>query len=224
MGNVSIQINGGFQCSDSDSSSVILNDEHTHLSLHIHVNQTAKRQWKVLCHTTARDIQATSSAKRKYSVSTTITHSSVLRLSSTHILSSSHLQQSPTVETRYIHRAKLTSLRSPPISHLPPVMSREAYAPPTLQPSSSNPNTTTNNTTDVSGPSTPYTCGDCGLDIHLKKGEGIRCGECGHRVLMKKRTNRYVLSSNCVDGRRAILGADELLHVGWCSLRRDEIR
>ncbi|CAD6592991.1 MAG: DNA-directed RNA polymerase core subunit rpc10 [Alectoria sarmentosa] len=68
-------------------------------------------------------------------------------------------------------------------------MSREAYAPPTLQPSNSQFNTAT---TDIAGPSTPYKCGECNAEVHLKKGEPIRCGECGHRVLYKMRTKRMV--------------------------------
>ena len=67
-------------------------------------------------------------------------------------------------------------------------MSREAYAPPTLQPSSSNFNTTT---TDIAGPSTQYLCGECNAKVQLKKGDAIRCKECGHRVLYKERTKRY---------------------------------
>ncbi|KAF1956223.1 hypothetical protein CC80DRAFT_492487 [Byssothecium circinans] len=35
-----------------------------------------------------------------------------------------------------------------------------------------------------------YTCGDCDQDVQLKRGEPIRCRNCGHRVLYKKRTNR----------------------------------
>lgn len=72
----------------------------------------------------------------------------------------------------------------------PTTMSREAYAPPTLQPSSSNFNTTT--TTDIAGPSTPYDCGECNAKVLLKKGDPIRCKDCGHRVLYKQRTKRYI--------------------------------
>ncbi|KAM0796226.1 DNA-directed RNA polymerases I, II, and III subunit RPABC4 [Usnea florida] len=68
-------------------------------------------------------------------------------------------------------------------------MSREAYAPPTLQPSSSNFNATT---TDIAGPTTRYTCGECNAKVHLKKGDPIRCSDCGHRVLLKDRTKRMV--------------------------------
>ncbi|KAF6236668.1 hypothetical protein HO173_004959 [Letharia columbiana] len=68
-------------------------------------------------------------------------------------------------------------------------MSREAYAPPTLQPSSSNFNTTS---TDILGSSTQYLCGECNAKVQLKKGDAIRCKECGHRVLYKERTKRMV--------------------------------
>jgi DNA-directed RNA polymerase I, II, and III subunit RPABC4 len=37
-----------------------------------------------------------------------------------------------------------------------------------------------------------YTCGDCDMTVSLKRGEPIRCRSCGHRVLYKQRTNRYV--------------------------------
>lgn len=38
-----------------------------------------------------------------------------------------------------------------------------------------------------------YTCGECDGDVTLKRGEPIRCRNCGHRVLYKKRTNRYAV-------------------------------
>ncbi|KAF2131559.1 hypothetical protein P153DRAFT_383653 [Dothidotthia symphoricarpi CBS 119687] len=37
-----------------------------------------------------------------------------------------------------------------------------------------------------------YKCGDCDNDVPLKRGEPIRCRNCGHRVLYKQRTNRMV--------------------------------
>ena len=39
-----------------------------------------------------------------------------------------------------------------------------------------------------------YLCADCGNDVKLKKTDAIRCRECGHRVLFKKRTNKRQLS------------------------------
>ncbi|PSN72780.1 hypothetical protein BS50DRAFT_568386 [Corynespora cassiicola Philippines] len=37
-----------------------------------------------------------------------------------------------------------------------------------------------------------YTCGDCDSVVTLKRGEPIRCRNCGHRVLYKQRTKRMV--------------------------------
>ncbi|KAJ1976445.1 DNA-directed RNA polymerase core subunit rpc10 [Dimargaris xerosporica] len=37
-----------------------------------------------------------------------------------------------------------------------------------------------------------YLCGDCGSPNEIKPREPIRCRECGHRVLYKKRTGRMV--------------------------------
>lgn len=82
-------------------------------------------------------------------------------------------------------------------------MSREAYAPPTSsQPGPTIPFfSTTNTTTGIDGATssstgagalTQYLCGDCNSKVQLKKGDPIRCKECGHRVLYKERTKRYV--------------------------------
>ena len=35
-----------------------------------------------------------------------------------------------------------------------------------------------------------YLCADCGNDVKLKRTDAIRCRECGHRVLFKKRTSK----------------------------------
>lgn len=35
-----------------------------------------------------------------------------------------------------------------------------------------------------------YFCAECASDTTLAKGDPIRCRECGHRVLYKKRTKR----------------------------------
>eukprot|EP00450_Noctiluca_scintillans_P039365 CAMPEP_0194478618 /NCGR_PEP_ID=MMETSP0253-20130528/2004_1 /TAXON_ID=2966 /ORGANISM="Noctiluca scintillans" /LENGTH=65 /DNA_ID=CAMNT_0039317731 /DNA_START=66 /DNA_END=263 /DNA_ORIENTATION=+ len=32
-----------------------------------------------------------------------------------------------------------------------------------------------------------YICGNCGCDVELKPTDAVRCRECGHRVLFKKR-------------------------------------
>ena len=79
-------------------------------------------------------------------------------------------------------------------------MSRETYQPPTLA-QGSNPgassqqqstgafNLTGQNFGDDSGP-VKYLCGDCDHEVQLKKGDAIRCKECGYRVLYKQRTDR----------------------------------
>ena len=43
---------------------------------------------------------------------------------------------------------------------------------------------------DVNARTVHYKCGDCDQDVPLKRGEPIRCRQCGHRVLYKQRTNR----------------------------------
>ena len=79
--------------------------------------------------------------------------------------------------------------------------SREAYVPPTQQSSSGNAGNTGNTGTsgtafntatnaDDGGPATQYICGECNQKVQLKKGDPIRCKECGHRVLYKERTKR----------------------------------
>ncbi|KAG2146646.1 DNA-directed RNA polymerase I [Suillus clintonianus] len=47
-----------------------------------------------------------------------------------------------------------------------------------------------------------YICADCGAKNEIKSREPIRCRECGHRIMYKKRTKRsaYLLllkPSNC---------------------------
>jgi DNA-directed RNA polymerases I, II, and III subunit RPABC4 len=44
-----------------------------------------------------------------------------------------------------------------------------------------------------SGPLVSYVCGDCASKVQLSKGDIIRCHMCGHRVLYKERTKRYIL-------------------------------
>ncbi|WPG99569.1 Hypothetical protein R9X50_00238600 [Acrodontium crateriforme] len=80
-------------------------------------------------------------------------------------------------------------------------MSREQYQPPSLA-SGSNPGATTSSATggfnvtgegfsDTSRP-VQYLCGDCDAKVSLKRGDPIRCKECGYRVLYKERTNRMI--------------------------------
>ena len=66
---------------------------------------------------------------------------------------------------------------------------REAYVPPEQQ-SSQSLNASVGIPMDISGPATQYLCGDCNQKVQLKKGDPIRCKECGHRVLYKERTKR----------------------------------
>ncbi|KAI8983092.1 DNA directed RNA polymerase [Pilobolus umbonatus] len=37
-----------------------------------------------------------------------------------------------------------------------------------------------------------YICADCGQENQLKPREPIRCQDCGHRIMYKKRTKRMV--------------------------------
>ncbi|KAJ6516050.1 DNA directed RNA polymerase [Mycena sanguinolenta] len=37
-----------------------------------------------------------------------------------------------------------------------------------------------------------YNCADCGATNEIKSREPIRCRECGHRIMYKKRTKRSV--------------------------------
>ena len=81
-------------------------------------------------------------------------------------------------------------------------MSRETYQPPTLS-NNTNPagssssaggggafNLTGSQPFDDPNASKPvkYRCGDCDTQLELKKGDAIRCKECGYRVLYKERT------------------------------------
>jgi DNA-directed RNA polymerase I, II, and III subunit RPABC4 len=53
---------------------------------------------------------------------------------------------------------------------------------------------TNQNTFEDTNRSVKYLCGDCDAEVSLKRGDPIRCKECGYRVLYKQRTNRYVLT------------------------------
>ncbi|MCJ1424723.1 DNA-directed RNA polymerase core subunit rpc10 [Sticta canariensis] len=68
---------------------------------------------------------------------------------------------------------------------------KEAYAPPTL-PTGGSAFGPSSSGDAASGPITQYLCGDCNSKVQLKKGDPIRCKECGHRVLYKERTKRMV--------------------------------
>lgn len=41
-------------------------------------------------------------------------------------------------------------------------------------------------------PDMEYICADCGAKNEIKSREPIRCRECGHRIMYKKRTKRMV--------------------------------
>ncbi|KZS98900.1 hypothetical protein SISNIDRAFT_447727 [Sistotremastrum niveocremeum HHB9708] len=43
-----------------------------------------------------------------------------------------------------------------------------------------------------SKPDMEYICADCGANNTLKSRDLIRCRECGHRIMYKKRTRRMV--------------------------------
>ncbi|KAL6703252.1 DNA-directed RNA polymerase core subunit rpc10 [Coniothyrium glycines] len=61
-----------------------------------------------------------------------------------------------------------------------------SYQPPTAQ------HTEATREVDANARTIVYKCGDCDGDVPLKRGEPIRCRNCGHRVLYKQRTNRMV--------------------------------
>jgi len=46
--------------------------------------------------------------------------------------------------------------------------------------------------TDHSNKPVTYICGDCNTKVTLKKGDAVRCLNCGYRVLYKERTSRMV--------------------------------
>jgi len=81
-------------------------------------------------------------------------------------------------------------------------MSREQYTPPTLTQGGSGAGSSSGgagygsfnvtgaqNYEDTSRP-VNYLCGECDSKVTLKKGDAIRCKDCGYRVLYKERTNR----------------------------------
>lgn len=76
-------------------------------------------------------------------------------------------------------------------------MSREAYQVPTAG-GQSNPAAATRNydayaggaASNEVGPQMQYLCGDCGLRFAMRRGDAIRCKECGCRILYKERTKR----------------------------------
>jgi len=75
-------------------------------------------------------------------------------------------------------------------THTQANMSREAYQVPTNAPVPGRDSFQTG--TSIEGPAINYLCGDCNAKVPLKRGDPIRCKECGHRVLYKERTKREV--------------------------------
>jgi len=75
-----------------------------------------------------------------------------------------------------------------------PIMSREQYQIPTTSPSYAAGRESSayagSSSLDANAPSVQYLCGDCNSKVSLKRGDPIRCKECGHRVLYKERTKR----------------------------------
>jgi DNA-directed RNA polymerase I, II, and III subunit RPABC4 len=104
----------------------------------------------------------------------------------------------------------LTSTRSSTHKATTPSLSHS-----TAQMSSSNPTygsynataSTDATTIDATARTVHYKCGDCDQDVPLKRGEPIRCRNCGHRVLYKQRTNRYVFFPGWRNGRGEKRGA-----------------
>ena len=80
-------------------------------------------------------------------------------------------------------------------------MSREAYTAPNTRGSGQQQGSGSNPFTQISAPNAfedstarpvQYLCGDCDSKVMLKRGDPIRCKECGYRILYKERTNRLV--------------------------------
>ncbi|KAJ5814997.1 hypothetical protein N7474_006774 [Penicillium riverlandense] len=72
-------------------------------------------------------------------------------------------------------------------------MSREAYQVPSMGAQGNTFGTETGGFGGgmaVDTPSVVYLCGECSARVPLKRGDQIRCKDCGHRVLYKERTKR----------------------------------
>lgn len=71
-------------------------------------------------------------------------------------------------------------------------MSREAYQVPSMGTQNAFSGNDGGYTTAmaVDSPSVVYICGECSAQVPLKRGDQIRCKDCGHRVLYKERTKR----------------------------------
>ncbi|KAJ5183604.1 DNA directed RNA polymerase [Penicillium capsulatum] len=67
-------------------------------------------------------------------------------------------------------------------------MSREAYQVPSM----GGGNEGAFGSMAIDSPTVEYICGECSAQVALKRGDPIRCKDCGHRVLYKGRTKRMV--------------------------------
>lgn len=74
-------------------------------------------------------------------------------------------------------------------------MSREAYQVPTGSTQNTFSAEAGYSNMAIDSPVVAYLCGECSARVSLKRGDQIRCKDCGHRVLYKERTKRYVRSS-----------------------------
>ena len=113
-------------------------------------------------------------------------------------------------------------------------MSREQYQPPSLGGSSQQQASGTGTgggfnltggaqTLDDNSKPVAYLCGKCDEQVTLKKGDAIRCKECGYRVLYKERTNRYVHACTGMRGRGRVVMNDRRL-MQYCRMVQFEAR
>jgi len=102
----------------------------------------------------------------------------------------SHSNQTLHDTTKSYRNSFVTSLDSSDrTTHLFTMSSREAYQVPSAN-QVPIPGRDLYNQQDNNGPAINYLCGDCNAKVPLKRGDPIRCKECGHRVLYKERTKR----------------------------------
>jgi DNA-directed RNA polymerase I, II, and III subunit RPABC4 len=100
-----------------------------------------------------------------------------------------YARNSPPTNLTYPSFAKPSQNPTSQPTILPPAMS-------SYQPQQNAQTSTDTAQIDQTARTVHYKCGDCDNDVPLKRGEPIRCRNCGHRVLYKQRTNRYVTYPN----------------------------
>lgn len=66
-----------------------------------------------------------------------------------------------------------------------------------------------------------YICADCAASNEIRPREPIRCRECGHRVMYKKRTKRMVCSKLYWEDADSVSTKGVLLT--WCFTKHDEL-